>query len=227
MLFPLGSELSSVSGCDFHIYTCSFPDELLSIVGEAAGVGGVDDLSGGVDAVRVGAAAIDKIRRCLSSACGVVRSNPGGLSDTAAVRLLKQELPRRLRAAIAAGHEECPPAFYPTRQTALAEAEEYVDLHASCDIKVRDISRAAGVSERTLQYMFLERFGIGPKEYVKALRLDRVRRQLRSADPGVTKVTDVANAWGFWHMGQFAADYRERFDELPSETLRRSFLAVG
>ncbi|MCK5375915.1 MAG: helix-turn-helix domain-containing protein, partial [Acidobacteria bacterium] len=33
-------------------------------------------------------------------------------------------------------------------------------------------------------------------------------------------VTDVANNWGFWHMGQFAADYRKMFGELPSQTLQ-------
>ena len=33
------------------------------------------------------------------------------------------------------------------------------------------------------------------------------------------RVSDVVNDWGFWHMGQFAADYRKLFGELPSETL--------
>lgn len=32
---------------------------------------------------------------------------------------------------------------------------------------------------------------------------------------------DVANNWGFWHMGRFAADYRKFFGELPSETLQK------
>jgi hypothetical protein len=27
---------------------------------------------------------------------------------------------------------------------------------------------------------------------------------------------------GFWHMGQFAADYRAIYGELPSKTLRRN-----
>jgi hypothetical protein len=35
------------------------------------------------------------------------------------------------------------------------------------------------------------------------------------------KVSDVANSWGFWHMGQFAADYRAMFGELSSSTLNR------
>jgi len=35
-------------------------------------------------------------------------------------------------------------------------------------------------------------------------------------------VADVANRHGFWHMGQFAKDYRKTFGELPSETLKRS-----
>jgi AraC family ethanolamine operon transcriptional activator len=32
---------------------------------------------------------------------------------------------------------------------------------------------------------------------------------------------EIAIEWGFWHMGQFAADYRRQFGELPSETLTR------
>jgi hypothetical protein len=42
--------------------------------------------------------------------------------------------------------------------------------------------------------------------------------------PAVTVVCpgcDVANNWGFWYMGRFAADYRRQFGELPSVTLRR------
>jgi transcriptional regulator GlxA family with amidase domain len=83
------------------------------------------------------------------------------------------------------------------------------------------------VSERTLEYAFVERFGIGPKEYLNAFRLVSVRRQLRVADPRRFKVADVANAWGFWHMGQFAADYQQRFDEKPSETLHSESSSFG
>lgn len=221
MLFPIGAELSSVSGPDFHVYTCSFPDELLTAIGESMGFGGIDELSSGVDAIRVGVEALNDLRQCLVAASGLARRSPSGLSDIATLGLLTRELPRRLLAAIATGGEECHAAVCPKRQAALARAEEYIELHASCNMKVSDISRASGVSERTLQYAFRERFGIGPKEFLNAYRLQQVHRQLRNAKPKQTTVADVANAWGFWHMGQFAADYWQRFEELPSETLFR------
>ena len=59
-----------------------------------------------------------------------------------------------------------------------------------------------------------------PKAYLQAQRLHGVRRELRVADTE-TVIADVAGRWGFWHMGQFAADYRRTFDQLPSETLLR------
>lgn len=70
---------------------------------------------------------------------------------------------------------------------------------------VSEICRLVDVTERSLQRG----------------RLSGVHRSLRNADPGRTRVADVANEWGFWHMGQLAADYRKQFGELPSETLRR------
>jgi AraC family ethanolamine operon transcriptional activator len=33
-------------------------------------------------------------------------------------------------------------------------------------------------------------------------------------------VQDVAAAWGFWHMSQFATDYRKLFGMRPSDTLK-------
>jgi AraC family ethanolamine operon transcriptional activator len=47
------------------------------------------------------------------------------------------------------------------------------------------------------------------------------RRDLRRA-PADAKVADIANLWGYWHLGKFAADYRDQFRELPSQTLRRA-----
>ena len=88
-------------------------------------------------------------------------------------------------------------------------------------VHLLDLSAITGASERTLRYGFLERFGVSPKSYLHTFRLNGVRRELKQADPARVKVVDIANHWGFWHMGKFAADYRKLCGELPSETLRR------
>jgi len=79
----------------------------------------------------------------------------------------------------------------------------------------------SGVSERTLEYAFRDRFGLTPAALIKARRLATVRTVLGSADPERTGVSDVLGEHGFWHLGQFARDYRQAFGELPSDTLRR------
>ena len=70
-----------------------------------------------------------------------------------------------------------------------------------------------------LNYAFRERFDLTPKQYLKAVQLKRVRQDLVTCEPGAT-VAEIAGRWGFWHMGQFARDYRRTFNELPSETAR-------
>lgn len=78
----------------------------------------------------------------------------------------------------------------------------------------------AAVSERTLNRAFNERFDIGPKAYLLRYRLSRMRRDLLDVD-GQETVSDIANRWGFWHIGQLAREYQRQFGELPSATLLR------
>jgi AraC family ethanolamine operon transcriptional activator len=76
-----------------------------------------------------------------------------------------------------------------------------------------------GISERKLQYLFMWKYGISPMAYLKRVRLNKVRRLLHQVSARRLKISDAANAAGFWHMGQFAKDYHHLFGELPSQTL--------
>jgi AraC family transcriptional regulator, ethanolamine operon transcriptional activator len=86
---------------------------------------------------------------------------------------------------------------------------------------VGDLCRIAKASERTLDYAFTERFGLAPAQYMKARRLNAARVDLSREHEPSMKIVDVANKWGFWHLGQFAKDYRSWFGELPSDTYER------
>jgi len=73
-----------------------------------------------------------------------------------------------------------------------------------------------GCSARTLQVAFRQHAGRGPMEFLRELRLDRVRADLTA--PGRCGVREVAQKYGFLHLGHFANQYRARFGERPSET---------
>jgi AraC-like DNA-binding protein len=82
-----------------------------------------------------------------------------------------------------------------------------------------DMAEVAGVSIRRLQEGFRDYAGTSPRECLSDIRLTQVRDDLLRGDDGFT-VADVAMRWGFTHTGRFAAAYRHKYGEWPSETLR-------
>ena len=124
-------------------------------------------------------------------------------------------------ASCLAGSVECGEFSPPRRRDmALKAALEFMEENAGEMITVADLCQAARVSARTLLYAFRERFDTTPKAYLQAYRLRMVQRELLFR--GAQRVTDAATKWGFWHMGQFAADYKRQFGELPSHTRKRA-----
>ena len=87
-------------------------------------------------------------------------------------------------------------------------------------ITVARLCAEVSTSLSTLKRVFLAEFSVLPKTYIRSRCLSAVRDDLAKFSSG-TRIADVANKWGFWHMGQFARDYRAMFGELPSTTLKR------
>ncbi len=85
-------------------------------------------------------------------------------------------------------------------------------------MRIRDISRAAGISERTFRSAFHREHGVSPKQYELRERLRAVHAAL--SDAKALNVTDVASQYGFFELGRFAGIYKSTFGELPSQTLR-------
>jgi AraC family ethanolamine operon transcriptional activator len=222
MLFPRGGELASVSQPDFHVYTCSFPETVLDAACDSLQLGSCSELCSPVEAIACDPVRMRALRSCLADLCDAVRCGEDASSGDSFADRLTIHLPVALVSAIAAARGVCRPATTAKREEALSRALDFLEASIEEHISVGDIARAAGVSARTLEYAFGERFGVSPKEYLTVVRLRGARIQLRESCSRRTRVADVAGRWGFWHMGQFAADYRRRFGELPSETLRRT-----
>lgn len=140
----------------------------------------------------------------------------GNLSD-AIVELLIEAVPH------AYSHELCRSAEPPLPRH-VKRAIDYMYANISRVITLDEIADACGVSVRTLQGGFREFRMTTPFAYLQHLRLDAARKELLLGELDAS-VKAVAQKWGFAHMGRFSAQYRDRFGEFPSHTLRK--IGVG
>jgi AraC-like DNA-binding protein len=92
--------------------------------------------------------------------------------------------------------------------------------HLQEPIRLEALARIAGVPSRTLEKHYMQFLGMTPLGWVREARLTQARRALLASDAQAT-VSEVAMDCGFSQLGRFAAQYCRRFEELPSETLRR------
>lgn len=98
----------------------------------------------------------------------------------------------------------------------LRRALEFIDGHAERDILLSDIAAAAYVSASSLLRQFNEHLGMSPGTFVRQVRLDRARVELRRGGPG--SVRELAQRWGFQNASKFSQAYLRRFGEKPSDT---------
>jgi transcriptional regulator GlxA family with amidase domain len=113
-----------------------------------------------------------------------------------------------------------PDAGSVAHRSTVRRAEDFLIQHLMRPVARSELARAAGVSIRTISRGFRERHGVSPMAWLKERRLEAAQSELRDALPGEVTVTEVALRYGFENPGRFAAEYRQRFGEYPSQTLR-------
>ncbi len=87
--------------------------------------------------------------------------------------------------------------------------------------RIVDVCRRLGVSARGLHDAFAHVHGVSPGRWLRDRRLVLVHEALRAAPERRSAVKRAALALGFRHLGHVSRAYRERFGELPSETIAR------
>ncbi|MBV9878502.1 MAG: helix-turn-helix domain-containing protein [Verrucomicrobia bacterium] len=116
------------------------------------------------------------------------------------------------------------------RYGAMRRAEEYLREHMDRPFSSRALCQATHMSERSIEMLFKEVYGISPRTWSQLARLNAARQELLRADVRIVSVTAVATRWGFYHFGRFSAAYRRLFGEVPSATVlnrRRRTLVQG
>ncbi|WP_303746504.1 helix-turn-helix domain-containing protein [Stenotrophomonas pigmentata] len=98
----------------------------------------------------------------------------------------------------------------------LQRAEAYLRSHEAQQFSSRSLESALSMSERQMERVFRDIYGMTPKRWYQVARLNQARKLLLD-EPG-SRVTEIAFRSGFSHLGRFASDYRDLFGERPSET---------
>lgn len=161
-------------------------------------------------------AAAQRLREGLSAVIGELSLRPEEALPGSVVRRLRDEL-----VMLVADQLHGKPD--PREKPAISKAKEVVSRTRAYVLNRRDspptlldLCRHTHVSPRTLQYCFQSVLGESPASYMKMLRLNGARQDLKQHDGAW--ISDIAANWGFWHLSQFASDYRRMFGELPSAT---------
>lgn len=221
MVFPKNSELSSFSKPEFHIVTISVPSEILEgFIEEQVGESSDKTLGPEEHLLRTDRRTLSRL---ISSTNRIVsmRHEPNERLRHQAISDYRELVLESILGAAIGNGGKVNRHLNKQRHNTLTKALTHIEAINNEPISMADLSNATGVTARALQILFKQEFGMSPKQYMLRKRLLEVRRQLMKTRPGPRLVTDIANACGFWHMGQFAADYRKMFGELPSETLNR------
>lgn len=165
-----------------------------------------------------------ELHAALEQVLAAIHAWPAALSDAGQSRLLRDKVLLALSMALpvqyrADGHDL---KSVGARRRVVDKACELMHRESDEPPSILQVCQQVGASPRKLEYCFRDQLAISPARYHRAIRLNAVRRALKTADASGPGVQDLAARWGFFHLGQFATDYRRQFGELPSATLGRA-----
>ena len=168
-------------------------------------------------------AALKALGLCFSQVLTMLQENSALLASPSVRRHLECGLLQRSVETLCLA-SPCTPSTNKRRARDLG-VDRVLDYLRDCDHNtvptMLDLCNVSGISERSLQTGFMQRFELSPMQYLRAYRLNGSRSDFAKANPTETTVARIANHWGFSELGRFAGDYRNLFGELPSQTLAR------
>ncbi|MGR9193192.1 helix-turn-helix transcriptional regulator [Rhizobium leguminosarum] len=144
-----------------------------------------------------------------------MRQSPLALSNLtgAITRLLLETVPHRFSDELGRAAPSPAPRH-------VKRAIDFMHANISRPISLEDIAAACHFGVRSLKKGFRDFRMTTPMAYLQHLRIEAAHQELEQASPGLT-VTAIALKCGFGHMGRFAAEYKLRFGQSPSQTLLR------
>lgn len=167
-----------------------------------------------------------KLRRALAEIFRAVELHPKLLQIEASRRAMRDCVLSLVVEALDLNAKRSPWSLHPSAKAWIVRSvREHALNHPDDPLNIADICRQFRISRRSLQYAFEDLTGMGAVQFLRNVRLNAVRREIRRlALAPAESIASIAARWGFWHLPRFAEYYRGLFGELPSETRAK---AVG
>jgi len=220
MIFPFDTNVDGVTkGTENILQSISVPEKILIARFTREEKEAYAHIISTQDVIIISQPEMDNLQEIFDKYFKSAEENPALIDMKNFQTCLEEELLSALITALFSAQSSNDDSTLLQRDVIWEQLEKYIETHKSRPIMVSELSKIAAINERTLYRIFNKRFGITPKAYLNKLRLNGVRADLKKYSTTKLKVTTIANDWGYWHMGQFAADYKDLFGELPSETL--------
>lgn len=218
---PGGAEFELLTPNRFHILGAVVPQDELAEYIQTTECIDSPSLFLKEDLLHIGQEKRLELQKLLQQILGEVAATPQLVLHQASRQAIRDSV---LQALVSVCYSQVPMerqnATVANRHLLVRKVREYLLENRDTPVTIPDICRNFFVSRRTLQNAFHHVVGMSPAAYLRALRLNGVRRVLRDRGSNIVSVQDAACAWGFWHLSQFACDYRRMFGELPSDSLR-------
>lgn len=220
IVFPANEEFQATSLSHFHIITLALRNDLLENAARSFFDADITDFLGAVGSVAH--CHPDKISRLRFMLVNLMQKakNDNSKASTFFTRQVERQICFEILNCLHDSTAHSRGEDRSKRHRAMQLSLDMIASRPPQDISVLDLVNNSGVSQRTLEYAFLDRFAISPQQYLNALRLHHVHLQLLSADKGASTVEEIALQHGYNQSGHFAQVYRAMYGQLPSRTLK-------
>ncbi len=105
--------------------------------------------------------------------------------------------------------------------SALRRMEEFIARNIAEAIQLEDLVEVSEKGVKRVYELFEQYHQTTPMTYLKEFRYKNAREELQNINSRYSSVAEVAMSVGLVHLGNFAAEYQNRYHELPSCTLRK------
>lgn len=219
LVFPDSRKLKAISYDGFHVYTLSIQDDFLNCLIEKFEFTGIQEkLKGREKVIPIGKRYVYMLNSLLQTISLRSHLDQGKDFPKKLVKQLQYGITEMFLKLVHQSEESSNIPIQRERDRTVLKAIEYILAQDLQTLSIEEITVRTGIKKRSLEYAFKEYVNVGPKSFIKALRLNDFRQALmKEGKP----ITDTAYQHGFSHLGQLSRDYKLLFGELPSETLKK------